>query len=220
MTRMPFRSPKKLSTSTGLRPSSSLTLSGVRPGARTAAAMFAGWAAAGAAVTARANAANSIPIGRIIPSVRVPIAAFIARGSDRGRRRGEALHVPFLALKIGSPVLGGGSSMATVTSDRRELLSAERRFYSRMALFMAALMFVAFAPSFYLRDVVPSYPRPNPTLPPSVILHGIIFTLWMLVFIAQTQLVANRRVDLHMKLGKASMLLALVIIPFMYLVGV
>jgi hypothetical protein len=110
--------------------------------------------------------------------------------------------------------------MATVTSDRRELLSAERRFYSRMALFMVALMFVAFAPSFYLRDVVPSYPRPNPTLPPSVILHGIIFTMWMLVFVAQTQLVANRRVDIHMKLGKASMLLALVIIPMMYLVGV
>ena len=110
--------------------------------------------------------------------------------------------------------------MATVTSERRELLSAERRFYSRMALFLVALMFVAFAPSFYLRDVVPPFPRPNPTLPPSVFLHGIIFTLWMLVFVAQTQLVANRRVDVHMKLGKASMLLALVIIPFMYLVGV
>ena len=110
--------------------------------------------------------------------------------------------------------------MATVTSDRRELLSAERRFYSRMALFMVLLMFIAFAPSFYLRDVVPPFPRPNPTLPPSVILHGIIFTLWMLVFVVQTQLVANRRVDVHMKLGKASMLLALVIIPFMYLVGV
>ena len=110
--------------------------------------------------------------------------------------------------------------MATVTSDRRELLSAERRFYSRMALFLVALVFVGFAPSFYLRDVVPSYPRPNPSLPPSVLLHGGLFTMWMLVFVAQTQLVANRRVDIHMKLGKASMLLALAIIPMMYLVGV
>ena len=110
--------------------------------------------------------------------------------------------------------------MATVTSDRREHLSAERRFYSRMALFLVALMFVAFAPSFYLRDVVPSYPRPNPTLPPSVLMHGGLFTLWMLVFVAQTQLVANRRTDLHMKLGKASMLLAVVIAAMMYLIGV
>ena len=110
--------------------------------------------------------------------------------------------------------------MATVTSPRSEMLSAERRFYSRMALFMVVLMFIAFAPSFYLRDIVPAYPRPNPTLPPSVIAHGILFTLWMLVFVTQTQLVANRRTDLHMKLGKASMLLALAIVPMMYLVGV
>ena len=110
--------------------------------------------------------------------------------------------------------------MATVTSPRAEQLSAERKFYSRMALFLVALVFIGFAPSFYLRDIVPSYPRPNPTLTPSVLLHGGLFTLWMLVFVVQTQLVANRRVELHMKLGKASMLLALAIVPMMYLVGV
>lgn len=110
--------------------------------------------------------------------------------------------------------------MATVTSDRREQLSAERRFYSRMALFLVALMFVAFAPSFYLRDVVPSYPRPNPTLPPAVLLHGIIFTLWMFAVVAQTQLVANRRTDLHMKLGVMTVLLAVALIPIMYLTSV
>ena len=110
--------------------------------------------------------------------------------------------------------------MATVTSPRAEQLSAERRFYSRMALFLVVLMFMGFAPSFYLRDVVPSYPRPNPTLPPAVLLHGALFTLWMLVFVVQTQLVANGRTDIHMKLGKASMVLALLIVPMMYLTGV
>lgn len=110
--------------------------------------------------------------------------------------------------------------MATVTSDRREQLSAERRFYSRMALFLLALMFVAFAPSFYLRDVVPSYPRPNPTLPPAVVLHGIVFTLWMLAVVAQTQLVANRRTDLHMKLGVATVVLAVALVPIMYVTSV
>lgn len=110
--------------------------------------------------------------------------------------------------------------MATITPPRAEQLPAERRFYSRMALFLVALMFIGFAPSFYLRDIVPSYPRPNPTLPPSVLLHGTLFTLWMLVFVAQTQLVANRRTDLHMKLGKASMLFAVVIAAMMYLIGV
>ncbi|MCF2513611.1 hypothetical protein LVY65_00820 [Sphingomonas sp. G124] len=109
------------------------------------------------------------------------------------------------------------ASVAGVPADRQ---AAERKFYSRMALLLVAVVFIGFAPSFYLRGVVPSYPRPNPTLPPSVLLHGGLFTIWMLVFVAQTQLVAARKVELHMRLGKLSFLLALAIIPMMYLVAV
>lgn len=107
--------------------------------------------------------------------------------------------------------------MATVAVSPVELQSAERRFYSRMALFLVALVFLGFAPSFYLRDIVPAYPRPNPTLPPAVLLHGSVFTLWMLAIVAQTQLVAAGRRDLHMKLGALTVLLALALIPVMYL---
>lgn len=89
-----------------------------------------------------------------------------------------------------------------------------------MALFLVALVFIGFAPSFYLRDIVPSYPRPNPTLPPSVLLHGGIFTVWMLAIVAQTQLVAAGRRDLHMKLGALTVLLAVALIPVMYLISV
>jgi hypothetical protein len=110
--------------------------------------------------------------------------------------------------------------MATVTSPRAEQLSAERKFYSRMALFLMALMFIGFAPSFYLRDIVPAYPRPNPTLPPAVLLHGAIFTLWMLAVVAQTQLISARRVELHMKIGAMTVLLAIALIPIMYLTAV
>jgi len=110
--------------------------------------------------------------------------------------------------------------MATITSNVRDRQTAERRFYSRMALFMVAIVLLGFAPSFYLRGIVPAYPRPNPTLSPSVIVHGLLFTAWLVVFVAQTQLVAAGRRDLHMKLGGASMVLALAIIPMMYLVGV
>ena len=110
--------------------------------------------------------------------------------------------------------------MATSAETPAEQRTAERKFYSRMALFLIALVFLGFAPSFYLRDVVPSYPRPNPTLPLSVLLHGGLFTLWMLVLVAQTQLVAAGRRDVHMKLGAVGMLLAVAIIPMMYLVTV
>ena len=110
--------------------------------------------------------------------------------------------------------------MATIAnSEIFDRQSAERRFYSRMAIALVVLVFLGFAPSFYLRDIVPS-PRPNPTLPPSVLLHGGVFTLWMALLIAQTQLVSAGRRDLHMKLGVAGMLVALAIVPVMYLTSV
>ena len=110
--------------------------------------------------------------------------------------------------------------MATLASPAADIQLRERHFYSRMAIALVVLMFLGFAPSFYLRDIVPSYPRPNPTLPVSVILHGLLFTLWMFVFVAQTQLVAAGRRDIHMKLGSASMILAVAMLPVMYMIGV
>ena len=109
--------------------------------------------------------------------------------------------------------------MATITGVVGDRQTAERRFYSRMALFLILLVFLGFAPSFYLRGYV-NVPRPNPTLPPAVLLHGLLFTLYMLAFVAQTQLIAAGRRDIHKKLGAATMVMALAIIPLMYLVGV
>jgi hypothetical protein len=110
--------------------------------------------------------------------------------------------------------------MATIVAPPVDRKAAERRFYSRMALFLVAVVFLGFAPSFYLRDIVPSYPRPNPTLPPAVMFHGLMFTLWMALLVVQTQLVSTRRVETHMKLGMAAMLLAIALIPVMYLTAV
>lgn len=110
--------------------------------------------------------------------------------------------------------------MATVLVSTGDRKASERKFYSRMALALAALVLLGFAPSFYLRGIVPSYPRPNPTLPPAVLLHGSVFTLWMLAIIAQTQLIAARKHSVHMQLGKLTLLLALLMIPVMYLTAV
>ena len=110
--------------------------------------------------------------------------------------------------------------MATIAAPPVDRKAAERKFYSRMALFLAFLVLVGFGPSFYLRNIVPAFPRPNPTLPPAVILHGGVFTLWMVAIIAQTQLIAARKHEIHMRLGKLTMLLAILMIPVMYLTAV
>ncbi|MFW2830915.1 hypothetical protein [Sphingomonas sp. ID0503] len=109
-----------------------------------------------------------------------------------------------MSTMIDAPVMGGTRPQ-----------SAERRFFARMTYMMAALVLIGFAPSFYLRGLV-HYPRPNPTLNPMVILHGVMFTLWLLVFWAQTALVAAGRRDLHMRLGIGGMVLAVLLVPVMY----
>lgn len=108
--------------------------------------------------------------------------------------------------------------MATIAGPAR--LSAERRFYSWMALMMIGLVLIGFAPSFYLRGIVPAFPRPNPSLTPLVILHGAMFTTWMLIFWAQTALIATGQRETHKKLGIAGMVLAALLVPMMYAVAV
>ncbi len=106
--------------------------------------------------------------------------------------------------------------MATIAVSPHQEQGAERKFYTRMALLLVAIVFLGFAPSFYLRGIVPPYPRPNPTLPWWVIVHGCLFTIWMGLFVAQTRLIAGRQHKLHMALGKASVVFTILLLPVMY----
>src|SRR5437868_11652530 len=110
--------------------------------------------------------------------------------------------------------------MATIAASPADRKASERKFYTRMALFLVLLVLLGFSPSFYLRGIVPSYPRPNPTLPPAVLLHGSVFTLWMVAIVTQTQLIAARKHEIHMRLGKLTVLLAILMVPVMYLTAV
>lgn len=77
------------------------------------------------------------------------------------------------------------------------------RFYPHVALALAIFVFAAFLRTYYLRFLS--------DLPPLSLLmhvHGLVFTAWVLLFFAQTRLIAVHRVDLHMKLGIAGAVLA------------
>jgi hypothetical protein len=85
--------------------------------------------------------------------------------------------------------------------------SARMRFYPLIALVLTAFVVIGFSRTFYLRFLF--------DLPPMrlvMLLHGLAFTAWLALFVAQTQLIAAHRVDLHMKLGISGVLLAVVVV--------
>jgi hypothetical protein len=76
-------------------------------------------------------------------------------------------------------------------------------FFPAMALVMAGIVFAGFAPTFYLGGALG-----GPTLTPLATAHGVIFSLWVLLFVAQPALVRRGRVDAHRVLGAAGGALA------------
>src|SRR5690606_27605705 len=74
-----------------------------------------------------------------------------------------------------------------------------RLFFGGMAVVLAATVFAGFSRTFYLRPILDT----GNVLTPSLIVHGAAFSAWMVLLLAQTSLIAVRRVDLHRKLGVA-----------------
>jgi hypothetical protein len=65
-----------------------------------------------------------------------------------------------------------------------------------MAVLMLGIVFVGFARTYFLAGVF------RAPLPSAIIhVHGAVFTLWALLFMAQTSLVASGNVAIHRKLG-------------------
>jgi hypothetical protein len=100
-------------------------------------------------------------------------------------------------------------SIARVPPNRR----ADGLFFQIMTLLMAIVVVWGFAPSYFLRGLVPMIGHSYLDNPPQPIrwlylVHGAIFTTWMALSVVQVVLIAVRRVDLHRQLGRAALLLA------------
>ena len=78
-----------------------------------------------------------------------------------------------------------------------------RRFYVGVAIAVLITVFLGFSRSYFLKGY---YGTPELSL--HVHIHGLVFTSWVLLFLAQTTLVATDRTDLHRKLGVGGAVLA------------
>jgi len=96
------------------------------------------------------------------------------------------------------------AAIAETLTTRDQAKTRERIFYTGMSVAILATVFAGFSRTFYLR---PRFQQVQP-LVPLLIVHGIVFSSWILLLITQTSLVAARRTRTHMKLGIAGGVLA------------
>lgn len=79
----------------------------------------------------------------------------------------------------------------------RESWDAGAKFYLTMAAIAALIIIAGFTPSFYLKNVL----HAPPPLSPLTIVHGVVFTAWVALFLVQAGLIAARRPAPHRQLG-------------------
>jgi hypothetical protein len=84
-------------------------------------------------------------------------------------------------------------------------VAPDRIFYTGIGLAFAAIVAVGFSPTFYLRGAE------LPPLSTVLVVHGVTFTAWIALFIAQTALVAANRRAWHRALGTFGAALAVLL---------
>ena len=89
----------------------------------------------------------------------------------------------------------------------------DRFFYTGASLYLAILTFAGFARSFYLSRWMAQSPM-TPEVGRLLIVHGLFFSAWMGLLVVQPVLIANRRRELHRKLGWAGAALAAAMVVF------
>jgi hypothetical protein len=88
----------------------------------------------------------------------------------------------------------------------------EQAFFSGMAALIAVTILLGFARTYYLRNLLATPSAPLPSLTPLIHVHGLLFTGWIVLLVAQTRLVAAGRVDAHRRLGIAGAAMAVLMI--------
>lgn len=101
--------------------------------------------------------------------------------------------------------------MATMMRPGLASWRAERIFYLAMALALLVFVGWGFSASFYLRPFGAAGPPSSLDRPGLAwwlfVVHGAVFTAWLLLFVAQTAFVGTRRLRLHRTIGRNAYLL-------------
>jgi len=108
------------------------------------------------------------------------------------------------------------TTSVTTSQPRRQQAAPgayDRIFYSGMAIAMAVTVFIGFARTYYLSAYFGTHGTIGGGAFSTIIrVHAMLFTTWVLLFLAQTSLVATHRVAIHRRLGVAVGVVAAIMI--------
>ena len=91
----------------------------------------------------------------------------------------------------------------------------DRRFYFFVTILTAAIVFAGFARTFFLNGWFAKL-----HLSPLFILHGVIFSSWLVVLVTQSMLVSAKKIHIHKKLGYASIAIVTAMFAFGWMMSV
>ena len=99
------------------------------------------------------------------------------------------------------------AASAVVDAAPPQARPSDRRFYTGMAAAAAFAVLLGFSRTYFLRPYFQRTP-----LDAEFHVHGLVFSLWIVLFVVQTSLVAARRTGTHRRLGWAGACLAVLMV--------
>ncbi|MEO9485752.1 MAG: hypothetical protein ABJG47_20010 [Ekhidna sp.] len=87
--------------------------------------------------------------------------------------------------------------------------TSENIFFSASAIWFLLIVFAGFAPSFYLLNL---YEDPEP-VPTHLVIHGVVYSIWVLLYAVQVFLIRCKNYRLHKILGVFGLLVMILMVP-------
>ena len=89
----------------------------------------------------------------------------------------------------------------------------EHNFFAALAILMAVVVAIGFSRTFFLR---PWFPEAQHLAAPETffLVHGVVFSAWMLLFVAQALLIRSGRTQAHQQLGMLGMGIATAVVIY------
>jgi len=87
--------------------------------------------------------------------------------------------------------------------------TSENNFFSATAIWFLLIVFAGFAPSFYLLNLN----KDPESIPTHLVIHGVVHTIWVLLYAVQVFLIRSKNYSIHKTLGVFGLVVMILMVP-------